>query len=72
MEDARGLQPTKGEVMPDTWTNDGIEYTIDAKDATGGIVTAQREGAKTIYSRIVSRQVNRDETEKLFEADLTK
>jgi hypothetical protein len=58
--------------MPDTWTSDGIVYTIDAKDATGGIVTAQREGAKTIYSRIVSRQVNRDETERLFETDLTK
>jgi hypothetical protein len=63
---------TKGEAMPDTWTNDGIVYTIDAKDAVGGIVTAQREGAKTIYSRIVSKSVNRDETEKLFEADLTK
>ena len=58
--------------MPDTWTNDGIIYTIDAKDATGGIVTAQKEGAKTIYSRIVSKAVNRDETEKVFEGDLTR
>ena len=58
--------------MSDTWTTDGIIYTIDARDTVGGIVTAQKEGAKTIYSRIVSKAVNRDETEKLFEADLTK
>ena len=57
--------------MADTWTSDGVVYTIDAKDTTGGIVTAQKEGANTIYSRIVSRAVNRDETEKLFKADLT-
>lgn len=55
--------------MPDAWTNDGVKYTIDAKAGVGG-VTAQREDAKTAHSRIVSKLVTREETEKLFENDL--
>jgi hypothetical protein len=66
------LEHTMGEAMPDTWTKDGITYTMNAKEAVGGIVTAERKGAKAIYSRIVSKPLNRQETEKLFEADLTK
>ncbi len=56
--------------MTDAWTNDGVQYTIDAKVGVGGVVTAQREGAKTAHSRIVSKLVTREETEKLFERDL--
>jgi hypothetical protein len=57
-------------LMPDAWTNDGVKYTIDAKAGVGGVVTAQREDAKTAHSRIVSKLVTREETEKLFENDL--
>lgn len=56
--------------MPDAWTNDGVKYTIDVKAGFGGVVTAQREDAKTAHSRIVSKLVTREETEKLFENDL--
>jgi hypothetical protein len=56
--------------MPDAWTNDGVQYTIDVKAGFGGVVTAQREDAKTTHSRIVSKLVSREETEKLFENDL--
>jgi hypothetical protein len=57
-------------LMPDAWTNDGVQYTIDVKAGFGGVVTAQREDAKTAHSRIVSKFVTREETEKLFENDL--
>jgi hypothetical protein len=60
----------KETLMPDAWTNDGVKYTIDAKAGVGGVVTAQREDAKTAHSRIVSKLVTREETEKLFENDL--
>ena len=56
--------------MPDSWTNQGVMYTIDAKAGVGGVITAQREGAKTSHSRIVSKLVTHEETEKLFEDDL--
>ena len=58
--------------MSDTWKNNGVVYTIDAKIGTGGIVTAQREPEMKIYSRVVTKVVSRDETEKLFESDFTK
>ena len=58
--------------MPDTWKNNGIVYTIDAKNGTGGIVTAQRESEMKIYSRVVAKLVDRDETERLFKSDLEK
>jgi hypothetical protein len=60
----------KETLMPDAWTNDGVKYTTDAKAGVGGVVTAQREDAKTAHSRIVSKVVTREETEKLFENDL--
>lgn len=56
--------------MTDAWTNDGVEYTIDAKAGVGGVITAQREDANTTHSRIVSRLVTREETENLFQNDL--
>jgi hypothetical protein len=56
--------------VTDAWTNDGVHYTIDARDGVGGVVTAQRENARTSHSRIVSKLVTREETEKLFENDL--
>ena len=56
--------------MTDTWTNEDVQYTIDAKAFVGGVVTAQRKDAKTAHSRIVSQLVTREETEKLFENDL--
>ncbi len=56
--------------MTDAWTNDGVQYTIDAKAGVGGVVTAQRQDVKTAHSRIVSKLVSREETEKLFENDL--
>ena len=56
--------------MTDAWTTDGVQYSIDAKDGVGGVVTAQREDAKTAHSRIVPKLVTREETEKLFENDL--
>jgi hypothetical protein len=56
--------------VTDAWTNDGVQYTIDARDGVGGVVTAQRENANTSHSRIVSKLVTREETEKLFENDL--
>ena len=55
--------------MPDRWTNRGVVYTIDVKEGVGGVITAQRESATRIHSRIVPKLVNREETEKLFEAD---
>jgi hypothetical protein len=58
--------------MPDAWTNDEVMYTIDAKDTVGGVITAERAGANITHSRIVSKLVTRDETEKLFKADLAK
>ena len=56
--------------MTDAWTNNGVQYTIDAKVGVGGVVTAQREDARAAHSRIVSKLVTREETEKLFENDL--
>jgi hypothetical protein len=56
--------------VTDVWTNDGVQYTIDAKVGVGGVITAQRKNAKTAHSRIVSKLVTREETEKLFEHDL--
>ena len=58
--------------MPDKWTSHGVIYTIDAKASVGGVITAQKESATTIYSRIVATLVGREETEKLFGADLRK
>jgi hypothetical protein len=60
----------KETVVTDAWTNDGVKYTIDAKVDVGGVITAQRQDAKTAHSRIVSKLVTREETEKLFEHDL--
>ena len=57
-------------MVTDAWTNDGVEYTIDAKAGVGGVITAQREDANTTHSRIVSRLVTREETENLFQNDL--
>jgi hypothetical protein len=45
-------------------------YTIDSKVGVGGVITAQREHEKVGHSRIVSKLVTREETEKLFEADM--
>jgi hypothetical protein len=45
-------------------------YTIDATAGVGGVITAQRENATTTHSRIVSKLVTREETEKLFSDDL--
>jgi hypothetical protein len=56
--------------MPDAWTNHGVMYTIDTKVGVGGVITAQREHEKVGHSRIVSKLVTREETEKLFEADM--
>ena len=56
--------------MPDSWTNHGVMYTIDVKAGVGGVITAQRERTKVGHSRIVSKLVTREETEKLFEADM--
>lgn len=56
--------------MPDAWTTDGVEYTIDATARVGGVITAQRENAKTTYSRIVSTFVTREEAEQLFSSVL--
>ncbi len=56
--------------MIDAWTNHGVIYTIDAKAGVGGVITAQKEDAKTTHSRVVPKLVTREETEKLFEADL--
>lgn len=58
--------------MPDTWKNREVVYTIDAKEATGGVITAQKLHDTRIHSRIVKKLVTREETEKLFEADLSK
>ena len=52
--------------MTDQWSNLGILYTSDAKAGIGGVITAQRDGAATIHSRIVFDLVSREETEKLF------
>jgi len=57
-------------MVTDAWTNEGVQYTIEAKVGVGGVVTAQREDSKTAHSRIVSKLVTREETEKLFENDL--
>lgn len=56
--------------MSDQWSNLGILYTSDAKQGTGGVITAQRDGATTVHSRIVSDPVSREETERLFAAAL--
>jgi hypothetical protein len=62
---------TDKEIMvTDAWTNDGVQYTTDAKVGVGGVITAQREDSKTAHSRIVSKLVTREETEKLFEDDV--
>ena len=58
--------------MLDSWKNNGILYTIDAADGVGGIITAEKERDKTLYSRIVPKRVTRDEAEKLFAADFAK
>jgi len=58
--------------MPDTWKNREVIYTIDVKEGTGGVITAQQERGTRIHSRIVPKPVSREETEKLFEADFTK
>jgi hypothetical protein len=60
----------KETLVTDVWTNDGIQYTIDAKVGVGGVITAQRKDAKTTHSRIVPKLVTREETEKLFEDDV--
>jgi hypothetical protein len=57
-------------MVPDAWTNKGVKYTIDTQAGLGGIITAEKEDAKTVYSRIVSKVMSRDETEKVFEDDL--
>jgi hypothetical protein len=56
----------------DSWKNHGVLYTIDAKDGSGGIITAEKEDEKTLYSRIVPRQVTREEAERLFAVDFAK
>ena len=58
--------------MLDSWKNHGVLYTIDAKDGAGGVITAEKEDEKTLYSRIVPRQVTREEAEKLFAVDFAK
>jgi hypothetical protein len=63
------LQAKEDQVL-DSWTNDGVMYTIDATAGVGGVITAQRENATTTHSRIVSKLVTREETEKLFSDDL--
>jgi hypothetical protein len=54
----------------DSWKNQGVLYTINATHGVGGIITAEKEDEKTLYSRIVSQLVTREETEKLFENDV--
>ena len=56
--------------VPESWTKNGVTYTIDAKDGVGGVITAQRENSNVSYSRIVSELVTREETEELFGEDL--
>jgi hypothetical protein len=56
----------------DTWKNQGVLYTANATLGAGGIITAEREGEKTLYSRIVPKQVTREEVEKLFAGDFAK
>jgi hypothetical protein len=56
--------------VPDAWTTDGVEYTIDATAGVGGVITAQRGNAKTTHSRIVSTLVTRQEAERLFSSVL--
>jgi hypothetical protein len=58
--------------MPDTWKNREVVYTIDAKENTGGVITAQKVRETKVYSRIVKKPVTREEAEKLFETDLAK
>lgn len=58
--------------MLDTWTNRGVLYTINATPGAGGIITAEKEDEKTLYSRIVSKQVTREEAENLFAVDFAK
>ncbi len=56
--------------MPDSWTKQGVMYTIDAKAGVGGIITAQSENGNTAHSRIVSTLVTREEVEELFSSIL--
>ena len=63
---------TKVDQVLNTWKNRGVIYTIDAQEEVGGVATAQRECATTIHTRIVPKPLTREETENLFEADLTK
>ena len=58
--------------MSDTWKNREVIYTIDAKESTGGVITAQKVRETKVYSRIVKKTVTREEAEKLFETDLAK
>lgn len=58
--------------MLDSWKNHGVLYTINATDGAGGIITAEKEDDKTLYSRIVPKQVTREEAEKLFAVDFAK
>jgi hypothetical protein len=60
-----------GSPLQETWKNRGVVYTIDVKVGSG-FVTAQREADEKIYSRMVAGLVDRDETEKLFESDLSR
>ncbi|HZP33716.1 MAG TPA: hypothetical protein VFB23_10190 [Candidatus Acidoferrales bacterium] len=60
----------KDVVVPDSWTKQGVLYTIEAKAGVGGVITAQRENGKTIHSLIVSTVVTREEAEKLFSSVL--
>ncbi len=57
--------------MLDSWSNRGVLYTINATSEAGGIITAEaeKEGEKTLYSRVVPKQVTREEAENLFAAD---
>jgi N-methylhydantoinase B/oxoprolinase/acetone carboxylase alpha subunit len=62
----------KETIVLDSWTNQGVLYTINATPGAGGIITAEKEDEKTLYSRIVSKQVTREEAENLFAVDFAK
>jgi hypothetical protein len=62
----------KETIVLDSWTNQGVLYTINATPGAGGIITAEKEDDKTLYSRIVSKQVTREEAENLFAVDFAK
>jgi len=58
--------------VPDSWTNHGVMYTIDAEAVVGGVITAQKQDSKVAHSRIVSKRVTREEAENLFAIDFAK